>query len=55
MKNKEKNTEMTPEFCHSFWRSECVNNGKECHNCTYFYAEPLKAYNRKCKQLNKKK
>lgn len=56
MKNKNKNTkiEMTPEFCHSFWRSECVNSGKECYRCTFYYAEPLKAYTRKCKQLNKK-
>ena len=57
MKNipkKTKNVEMTEQFCHSFWRSECENRNIECYRCKEFYAEPLKKYQKACERANKK-
>lgn len=27
-----------PEYCHSFWRSECVNRNIECYRCSFWYS-----------------
>ena len=24
--------------CHSFWHSECINMGEECHHCNQFFS-----------------
>ena len=54
MKKTSKKVKMTPEFCHSFWRSECENRNIECYHCNQFYAEPLKKYKKTCDIINKR-